>query len=240
MLTISVFPSAGLCIKQAQHPTLLINPGIATAPSPAAGDCVAVTDGQYLAEALTYVEQNADKHLILLAGPEVGTFVTPDSCTLHALGMGSTFVATAGLSVTRVPSTSTSTYCRNVTSQPVLIPGCGWVVRAAGHCLYVGGHTGTTSELRFVGEIYKPNVSILAIDPQTGIGLDTLPRVLAWLGSDMLVPWPLSAAYAVDELHETVDAYTSAFCKRLAADSEPWQLPATESSGRRSGPESRY
>jgi hypothetical protein len=116
---------------------------------------------------------------------------------------------------------------------------CGFIIRAAGHKVYLAGHTGVTGELRFIGDFYKPTIAILPLNNSQGIALDTLPRVLGWVGADMVVPWPLASDISDIELRDTVDAYASGFCKLLKPGTG-WTLPEALSSGRSSGPESRY
>jgi hypothetical protein len=116
---------------------------------------------------------------------------------------------------------------------------CGYIIQAAGHKIYLAGRTGVSGEMRFIGDFYKPTLAVLPLHNQQGIGLATLPRVLGWVGADMIIPWPLDPAIDADELRETVDAYSAAFCKLLKPGMS-WELPEALSSGRSSGPESRY
>ena len=154
------------------------------------------------------------------------------------MGLGSTCeVDFAGIPVS---ITMVSAACDSV------LPGgqagglaCGFIVKVAGHKIYLAGHTGLTGELRFIGDFYKPNLAVLPLDNHQGIAVDQLHRVLGWVGADMVVPWPMALDIDETELRETIDAYTSAFCKLLKPGSG-WTLPEALSSGRSSGPESRY
>jgi L-ascorbate metabolism protein UlaG (beta-lactamase superfamily) len=119
----------------------------------------------------------------------------------------------------------------------------GYVLKASGHRLYHSGDTGVCAELRFIGEYYKPNVSLLSVGGRFTLGPQDVVRVLAWLGSDIVIPMHYNTwdaiAIDLDDLKFTVDTETSAICKALTPN-ETWHLVHAESSGRASGPESRY
>jgi L-ascorbate metabolism protein UlaG (beta-lactamase superfamily) len=120
----------------------------------------------------------------------------------------------------------------------------GYIIHMEGHRLYYPGETGIFGDLRFIGDYYKPNIAFLTLAGPQGHTPEHLRRLMLWLGVDFVVPlFPGAVEAYEDSLVDAktlIDAETSAIFKLLHPGGDPWELVAAESSGRQTGPESRY
>lgn len=137
-------------------------------------------------------------------------------------------------------------YSAHSSTLPDNTPGgqaAGFIFKTAGHKIYHSGDTGVCGELRFIGDYYKPNVALLPVGGRFTMGVEDLPRVIMWLGCDIVIPMHYGTFEPIevdlDAVHFAVDHDTAAICK-IIPPGESWSLAATEATGRSSGPESRY
>jgi hypothetical protein len=245
MLTLHVFQPNGVqlhCLQPTPF-TVWLNPTAAQAsalpPDQAqAPHVVLISRGQALAPALAF--------MAALPGPVQGVanavLAPHGNGQVQTLGIGGSLTMfNNAVTLTMVASPAPSLMPNPLAPQTPHYggPACGFMVQVAGHKVYLAAETSMSGELRFIGDFYKPTISVVAVAPQEGIDLTCLHRALSWLGSDMIVPWPVAPQTDAEELRELIDAYSTGFGKWLTPG-DSWQLPEALSSGRSSGPESRY
>jgi L-ascorbate metabolism protein UlaG (beta-lactamase superfamily) len=120
----------------------------------------------------------------------------------------------------------------------------GFIVNAEGHQIYYSGVCTFNPELRSIGLTYKPDVAILSFSKDLGYETaEEISRAVMWLGSDIVLPIDASPAekpsYEEGEIYSSIDIYTAAICRALSGG-QSYVLEPTASSGRSSGPETRY
>jgi L-ascorbate metabolism protein UlaG (beta-lactamase superfamily) len=243
MLTLTVFEPGGVRLCQHQQATVWLNPNpsdpaMALLPVSESGPhLVLLSRGQAVEPAQAFIQQNPTTRFTVVTNT---VLASQGFAHAEAIGLGAgnafTWDSAQPVTVTAVNNGAASLLHEGNYGGPAL----GFMVKLCGHKVYLAAETGMSAELRFIGDYYKPNVSVLSIAGQCdGIALTDLHRALSWLGSDMVVPWPVEADTDRDELRELIDAYSTGFSK-LLPPGEPWTLPEALSSGRASGPESRY
>lgn len=120
----------------------------------------------------------------------------------------------------------------------------GFIINAQGHQIYYSGVCTFNPELRSIGLTYKPDVAILSFSKKLGFETaEEISRAVMWLGSDIVLPIDASGennpSYEEGEIYGSIDIYTAAICRSLSAG-QSYVLEPTASSGRSSGPETRY
>ncbi len=120
------------------------------------------------------------------------------------------------------------------------VDGHSFIVSAYGHQIFFGGAMPFTTDIKQIGLNYRPNVSILGLGEQL-IKTDEIGHAVMLLGSDIVLPIAPNTGETVDmnEVFATIDIYTPAIC-RVLNTGDSYGLQPTESTGRSSGPESRY
>lgn len=124
-------------------------------------------------------------------------------------------------------------------------PGNGFILKILGNQIYYSGPATYDAEVRVIGQVFMPNVSILTTGPDY-LNPEEMARSIMWLGSDLVFPvfrgLPEESEPAErfrEEIFSTIDAYTPAICRMLEPGGS-YELMRVESSGRQAGPESRY
>ncbi len=119
----------------------------------------------------------------------------------------------------------------------------GFLIEHSGHRMYYAGLTRQYSGLKDIGNLYKPNLSILPVGINAGISVDRIAQVVMWLGSDIILPFLADASEdwetVMEEVFTAIDIYSPAIC-RILDEGEVYDLPPTTSTGRVAGPEARY
>ena len=77
---------------------------------------------------------------------------------------------------------------------------CGFVFEIEGKKIYYAGDTSLSSEMKVIGEIYKPDISILPIGGKYTMDIEHSIIASEWLGSNTIIPMHFDtfSAIAVD------------------------------------------
>ncbi len=90
------------------------------------------------------------------------------------------------------------------------------LVSIGGVSIYHAGDTGLHSDLKIIGEFYKPQISILPIGGYYTMGIDEAVEAAKWLGSEKIIPMhyntfpPISVD--IQDFKNKIESQTNAQC----------------------------
>lgn len=110
-----------------------------------------------------------------------------DPAKLIFMNTGGT-VEVSGVSISLTPAFHSSSY--DTKSRGTLYAGqpCGVVLRAGGKCLYHAGDTAVFSDMKLIGERYRPDVALLPIGDCFTMGVEDAALAAKMVGAKKVIP----------------------------------------------------
>ncbi|HZD43112.1 MAG TPA: metal-dependent hydrolase [Methanomicrobiales archaeon] len=167
---------------------LLIDPFVPEGTPPKDVDMVFVTHGHYdhVGEALNLKKKTVTNN-------EIAKFMTEKGVPAVGMNLGGT-VEVDGISVTMVPALHSSGLDK---AGPGYYGGmaAGFVIRMDGVTVYDAGDTALFSDMRLIGDLYRPDVALLPIGSYYTMGPREAMMAAEFVGAPLVVPmhygtWP--------------------------------------------------
>jgi L-ascorbate metabolism protein UlaG (beta-lactamase superfamily) len=182
------------------------NPAFPAAARPKTADLILITHGHFdhFTDALAMAKETG---ATVAAIWEITTWLgTKGIKNLEPMNKGGT-ITVKGLRITMTDARHSSSFDDNGTTV-YLGEAAGFVVTLEnGQVLYFAGDTALFSDMKLIGELYKPDIAFLPIGDRFTMGPDTAAMAARWLGVKQVVPMHHGTFPALTGTPEQLEAH---------------------------------